>query len=81
MFQSGIACGTEDARTRCCQGWFSSGFSNLACDAQWRSPCFFKGMNFWLIFLAAQVVLGVIVLILESGEDKRFEGDKLNYRS
>ena len=43
--------------------------------------CLIKGMNIWLIVLAVQVVAAVIALVKESGEDERFEGDKLGYRS
>jgi len=46
-----------------------------------RATCPFKGMSFWLILLAAQIVVTVIALVRESGEDTRFEGEKLTYRS
>jgi hypothetical protein len=45
------------------------------------SACLSKGMNIWLVVLAVQVIAAVIALVKESGEDKRFEGDKLGYRS
>jgi hypothetical protein len=38
-------------------------------------------MSFWLILFAAQIVIAVIALVRESGEDPRFEADKLDYRS
>jgi hypothetical protein len=38
-------------------------------------------MNAWLIFLTIQVVVAVIALLRERGEDHRFEGEKLGYRS
>jgi len=38
-------------------------------------------MNFWLILLAAQIVIAAFALFRESGEDKRFAGDKLGFRS
>ena len=38
-------------------------------------------MNLWLIVLALQVIFAVVALVRESGEDARFEGDKLGYRS
>jgi hypothetical protein len=39
------------------------------------------GMTFSLILLAAQMIFTVVALFRESGEDARFEGDKLIYRS
>jgi hypothetical protein len=38
-------------------------------------------MTLTLIILAAQVIAAVITLIREKGEDSRFAGDKLGYRS
>jgi hypothetical protein len=38
-------------------------------------------MTLSLFLLAAQIVFTAIALIRESGEDARFEGDKLLYRS
>jgi hypothetical protein len=38
-------------------------------------------MTLSLILLAAQILITVIALVRESGEDPRFEGDKLMYRS
>jgi hypothetical protein len=38
-------------------------------------------MNFWLIFFAAQILLAVVALIRDRGEDSRFEGDALGFRS
>jgi hypothetical protein len=38
-------------------------------------------MNIWLIVLAVQVIVAIVALVKESGEDERFEGDKLGYRS
>jgi hypothetical protein len=38
-------------------------------------------MTLSLILLAAQVLVTVFALLSESGEDPRFEGDKLAYRS
>jgi hypothetical protein len=46
-----------------------------------RSACLIKGMNIWLTVLVVQVIAAVVALVRESGEDKRFEGDKLGYRS
>jgi hypothetical protein len=39
------------------------------------------GMTISLILLAAQVLVTVFALVRESGEDPRFAGDKLGYRS
>lgn len=38
-------------------------------------------MTLTLILLAAQIVVAVFALVRESGEDPRFEGDKLGFRS
>jgi hypothetical protein len=38
-------------------------------------------MNLSLILFALQILVTVIALIRESGEDERFAGDKLGYRS
>lgn len=47
-----------------------------------RKPaCLSKGMTLSLILLAAQVLVTVFALVRESGEDPRFEGDKLTFRS
>ena len=39
------------------------------------------GMSFWLILLSAQLVVMLFAIIRESGKDKRFEGEKLGFRS
>jgi hypothetical protein len=38
-------------------------------------------MNLSLILFALQILVTVIALIRESGEDEPFAGDKLGYRS
>jgi hypothetical protein len=38
-------------------------------------------MTFWLVLFALQLVASAVALVCESGEDSRFEGDKLGYRS
>jgi hypothetical protein len=38
-------------------------------------------MNLPLMLLTLQVLVTVFALIRESGEDERFAGDKLGYRS
>jgi hypothetical protein len=38
-------------------------------------------MSLSLILVAVQILIAVFALIRESGEDKRFEGDALDYRS
>jgi hypothetical protein len=38
-------------------------------------------MTLTLIILAAQAIAAVVALICEKGEDDRFAGDKLDYRS
>jgi hypothetical protein len=39
------------------------------------------GMTLSLILVAVQILIAIFALIRESGEDKRFEGDTLAYRS
>ena len=55
---------------------------------KWSEPCFFDGMNFWLlalsaqvVFIAAQIVISVVANIRDRGEDGRFVGDKVAFRS
>ncbi len=38
-------------------------------------------MTFSLILVAVQIAVAVFALVRQSGEDTRFEGEKLNYRS
>ena len=38
-------------------------------------------MSIWIIAIALQVLIAVIALVRESGEDTRFEAEKLTYRS
>jgi hypothetical protein len=38
-------------------------------------------MNLALIVLAAQVIVVIFALLRERGEDERFAGDKLGFRS
>jgi hypothetical protein len=38
-------------------------------------------MSLTLILVAVQILVAVFAFIRESGEDKRFEGDALSYRS
>jgi hypothetical protein len=45
------------------------------------TTCKTIGMNLTLILVAVQIVVAIFALIRESGEDKRFEGDALEYRS
>jgi len=56
-------------------------FSNLAAVATWHAGCEIKGMNLMLILSAVQILITVVALVRESGEDARFAGDKLGYRS
>ncbi len=53
----------------------------LESSAGRNAPCLFNGMTLSLILLAMQVVVAVVVLVREKGEDVRFAGDKLGYRS
>lgn len=46
-----------------------------------QSSCTSKGMNLALIVLAAQLIVVVVAMFRESGEDERFAGDKLGFRS
>ena len=56
-------------------------FYDLAMSAVGNDRCPIQGMNVWLILLTVQVVVAVIALLRERGEDHRFEGEKLGYRS
>ena len=47
----------------------------------WTGPCFYQGMNIWIILLAIQVLISLVAFFRESGEDIQFEGDKLALRS
>ena len=38
-------------------------------------------MNFWMILLAAQIVIAAVAMIRERGEDMNFQADKLGFRS
>jgi hypothetical protein len=38
-------------------------------------------MNFWMILLAAQVIVTVIAFARGTRQDSRFENDKLDFRS
>ncbi|MBV8897425.1 MAG: hypothetical protein JO051_12995, partial [Acidobacteriaceae bacterium] len=48
-------------------------FSNLAVTPHWRAACPIKGMTLMLIVIALQVVVTLVSLLRESGEDARFE--------
>ena len=38
-------------------------------------------MNFWMILLAAQVIITIVAFVRGKGQDNRFEDDKLDFRS
>lgn len=46
-----------------------------------RLHAFVRGMNFWIIFFAAQVTVTIIAVVCEKKNKSQFEGDKLGYRS
>jgi hypothetical protein len=56
-------------------------FSSLPSVESRKDACPFHGMNFWVIFFAAQVVVSVIAVVRERKQNTRFDGDKLGYRS
>ena len=56
-------------------------FNNLRQHPRRQAACSSKGMSFWLILLTAQVVVMLFAVVRESGKDKRFEGEKLGFRS
>jgi hypothetical protein len=56
-------------------------FNRLASVESRKDACPFDGMNFWVIFFAAQVVVSVIGVVRERKQNARFDGDKLGYRS
>jgi len=47
----------------------------------WRGRCLSMGMTILLILLTIQVLITLLALVFETGEDSSFEGDKLMYRS
>lgn len=46
-----------------------------------RANAFHRGMNCWLIILGVKVVVLLFALLRERGEDPRFAGEELQYRS
>lgn len=56
-------------------------FSDLQGSGERTPGCESIGMSLSLILVAVQILVAVFALIRESGEDKRFEGDALDYRS
>jgi hypothetical protein len=56
-------------------------FNNLANSESWSSRCLQGGMNFWMILLAAQVLVAIIAFARGTRQDSRFEDDKLDFRS
>jgi hypothetical protein len=56
-------------------------FSQLRAVLVRQARCKTKGMNICLAILGLQLVAFVISLLRESGEDTRFSGEKLIYRS
>ena len=59
----------------------SRNFSNLATLSERAARCKTIGMSLSLILVAVQILVAIFALIRESGEDERFEGDTLAYRS
>jgi hypothetical protein len=55
--------------------------SNLRALFRRVSRCKSIGMSLSLILVAVQILVAIFALIRESGEDKRFEGEALEYRS
>ena len=42
---------------------------------------FQRGMNLWLVFLGAQILVTALAVVRERKNNTPFEGDKLSYRS
>jgi hypothetical protein len=55
--------------------------SNLQAFFPRATRCKSIGMSLSLILVAVQILVAIFALIRESGEDKRFEGEALEYRS
>jgi hypothetical protein len=51
-------------------------FNYLAYVKSRRSACLFDGMNFWILFFAAQVVVSIVAVVREKKHNARFEGDR-----
>jgi hypothetical protein len=47
----------------------------------WCAACLQKGMTMTLVLIGMQLALLLVSLLRESGEDTRFQGDKLTFRS
>lgn len=56
-------------------------FNKLGVPFLWRGRCCIESMTLTLVVIALQVVVMLVALIRESGEDARFEGDKLTFHS
>ena len=48
---------------------------------RWLPVCPIKGMTLTIILVALQMIVLFASLLRESGEDTRFEGEKLTFRS
>lgn len=46
----------------------------------WRSRCLKEGMNFWMILIAAQVIVAIIAFVSGTRQDPRFQDEKLEFR-
>ncbi len=57
------------------------GFNDLAALLQRAAGCESIGMSLSLILFAVQILVTIFALVRESGEDERFAGDTLSYRS
>ena len=57
------------------------GFNNLQHGSGRAGKCESISMNFTLVLLAIQILVTILAFVRESGEDERFAGDKLGYRS
>ena len=55
--------------------------NNLAGSFLWTATCLLKGMTLTLIVIALQALAMLVTAVRESGNDARFEGDKLTFRS
>ncbi len=56
-------------------------FSRFSITYERHGSCFIQGMMITMILIGAQLVLMLVSLLRDSGEDTRFEGDKLTFRS
>ena len=77
---------------KACQGGISTDEGHFHCPefnnlrsfhsfAKGLPHAFSTGMDIWFLWVAAQVIVLLVGLVRERGEDSAFTGDKLGFRS